>query len=103
MTHGRLAGHERPDLRDRYLVLGQHLEQDRLQGLVRAVDLVDQQHHGLGGATASSSGRGARNRSEKKTLSCAPIRSIAACRSGASATNWPIFSRRIWVYSSCLP
>ena len=46
---------------------------------------------------ASSSGRGARKRSEKNTLSCAPIRSTASFRSGASATTWPIFSRRIWV------
>ena len=46
---------------------------------------------------ASSRGRGARNRSEKNTLSCAPIRSTADSRSGASATTWPIFSRRIWV------
>ena len=47
--------------------------------------------------TDSSSGRAARNRSEKKTLSCAPIRSTASLRSGASATTCPIFSRRIWV------
>ena len=46
---------------------------------------------------ASSSGRAARKRSEKNTLSCAPIRSTAEFRSGASATTWPIFSRRIWV------
>ena len=52
---------------------------------------------GLGERIDSSSGRGARNRSEKNTLSCAPIRSTAAPRSGASATTWPIFSRRIWV------
>ena len=45
---GRVAGDERPYLRHRHLVLGEHLEQYRLQGLVRAVDLVDQQHHGVG-------------------------------------------------------
>ena len=46
---------------------------------------------------ASSSGRGARNRSEKKMLSCLAIRSIDSFRSGASAMNSPIFSRRICV------
>ncbi len=52
---------------------------------------------------ASSSGRGARKRSEKNTLSWDPMRSTAEARSGASETSCPIFSRRIWVYISCLP
>ncbi len=52
---------------------------------------------GSGERIASSSGRAARKRSEKNTLSWAPIRSTASSRSGASATTWPIFSRRIWV------
>ena len=46
----RVAGQERAYLRHRYLILGEHFEEDRLQGLVRAVNLVDQQHHGIGRA-----------------------------------------------------
>src|SRR5919106_748207 len=34
----------RPELRNRDLEVGEHLEQERLELLVRAVDLVDQQH-----------------------------------------------------------
>ena len=75
----------------------QRLQQYRFERLVGAVDLVDEQHHRFSERIASSSGRGARKRSEKNTLSCAPIRSTASFRSGASATIWPIFSRRIWV------
>ena len=44
----RMPGHERAYLWHRYLILGEHFEQDRLQGLVRAVHLVDQEHHGIG-------------------------------------------------------
>ena len=53
--------------------------------------------HGFSDRIDSNSGRAARNRSEKNTLSWAPIRSTADSRSGASATTCPIFSRRIWV------
>ena len=35
-----------PELRDRHLELGQQLEQERLELVVGAVELVDQQHHG---------------------------------------------------------
>ena len=41
----RLDGAE---LRDRHLEIGQHLEQERLEGLVGAVELVDQQHRRAG-------------------------------------------------------
>ena len=34
----------RPDLGDRHLPLGQHLEQERLKSLVGAIDFVDEQH-----------------------------------------------------------
>ena len=33
----------------------------------------------------------------RDTVAMRPIRSTAVSRSGASATTWPIFSRRIWV------
>ena len=46
----RLAtGADRAELRDRDLEVGEHLEQERLELLVGAVDLVDQQHDGLVG------------------------------------------------------
>ena len=47
---GRLAARaDRAELGDRDLEVGEHLEQERLELLVGAVDLVDQQHHGLVG------------------------------------------------------
>ena len=48
ITLGRRARRDRADLRDRDLEVGEHLEQERLELLVGAVDLVDQQHDGLG-------------------------------------------------------
>ena len=39
-----LGGADRPDLRDRDLEVREHLEQEGLELLVGAVDLVDQQH-----------------------------------------------------------
>ena len=46
--HGRLAaGADRAELGDRDLEVGEHLEQERLELLVGAVDLVDQQHDRL--------------------------------------------------------
>ena len=47
-TAGRVRGRDRPDLRDRDLEVGEHLEQERLELLVGAVDLVDQQDDPLG-------------------------------------------------------
>ena len=52
---------------------------------------------GSGERIASSSGRAARNRSEKNTLSSALIRSTAVATSGVSAMTLPSFSRSIWV------
>jgi hypothetical protein len=40
----RRARGDRAELRNRQLVLGQHLEQERVERLVSAVDLADQQH-----------------------------------------------------------
>ena len=40
----RMGGADRADLRDRHRRLGQQLEQERLEVVVGAVDLVDQQH-----------------------------------------------------------
>ncbi len=47
---GQVLRRDRADLGDGDLELREQLEQDRLQRLVGAVDLVDQQHDGLGGA-----------------------------------------------------
>ena len=48
--HGRLAsGPDRAELGDRDLEVGEHLEQECLELLVGAVDLVDQEHNGLVG------------------------------------------------------
>ena len=48
--HGRLAARaDRAELGDRDLEVREHLEQERLELLVGAVDLVDQQHDGLVG------------------------------------------------------
>ena len=51
-TSGRRAesaGHDRPELGDRHLVIGQDLQQQRLGLDLDAVDLVDQQHDGIVG------------------------------------------------------
>jgi hypothetical protein len=45
--HVGRARRDRADLRDRDLEVGEHLEQERLELLVGAVDLVDQQHDRL--------------------------------------------------------
>ncbi|CAB5011544.1 unannotated protein [freshwater metagenome] len=42
--HGRCGGAERPELGHRDRVVGEDLEQERLELVVGAVDLVDQQH-----------------------------------------------------------
>ena len=44
MTRGGVLGAQRPHLGNRDLEVGQHLEQIGLEGLVGAVQLVDQQH-----------------------------------------------------------
>ena len=41
---GRLLGSKRPELGDRHRVVGQDLEKERLEFVVGAVDLVDDQH-----------------------------------------------------------
>ena len=48
-TSGRRDGGDRPQLGDRDLEVGQQLEQEGLELVVGAVDLVDQQHHRLAG------------------------------------------------------
>ena len=45
----RLVGLHGAELRDRDLEVGQHFEQERLERLVGAVELVDQQHRRAGG------------------------------------------------------
>ncbi len=99
----RVPGHERPDLRHRYLILGEHLEQDRLQGLVRAVHLVDQQHHGIGRTDGfEQRARGEEALGEEGTLLLRdPL--DRGMQVGGVPSSWPIFSRRSWVYRSCLP
>ena len=42
-------GRDRPELGDRHLEVGQELEQEGLELVVGAVDLVDQEHHRLVG------------------------------------------------------
>ena len=48
ITTGRRRGADRPELGDRYREVRQELEQERLELVVGAVDLVDQQHDRLG-------------------------------------------------------
>jgi hypothetical protein len=52
---------------------------------------------GSGERTASNSGLGARNVSEKKTLSSSPILATASEMVAASAITSPILSRSSWV------
>ncbi len=47
ITSGRARGPDRPDLGDRDLEVGEQLQQERLELVVGAVDLVDQQHRRL--------------------------------------------------------
>ena len=44
MTIGGCRGLDGAELRDGHLEVGQHFEQERLERLVGAVELVDQQH-----------------------------------------------------------
>ena len=44
--HRRVRGPDRADLRDRHARVREQLEQERLEVVVGAVDLVDQQHRG---------------------------------------------------------
>ena len=68
-------GPERPELGDRDRVVGEDLEQERLELVVGPVDLVDEQHRrrpvAASWAMASSSGRRTRNRSEYSSSSMA--------------------------------
>ena len=43
-----MRGLDRAELGDRHLEVGQHFEQERLERLVGAVELVDQQHRRAG-------------------------------------------------------
>ena len=78
-TSGRCARLERAELGHRDLEVGEHLEQERLELGVGAVDLVDEQHRCAsasgwrGGAAAAS-----RKRSEKNASSCAASLSTAS-------------------------
>ena len=56
-TSGRRVGAHRAELGNRQLEVRQQLQQIGLEGLVGAVDLVDQQHRRLVAVIASSSGR----------------------------------------------
>ena len=44
--HRRMSRPHRPDLGDRHRGVGEQLEQERLEVVVGAVDLVDQEHRG---------------------------------------------------------
>ncbi len=48
MTIGGCAGLDRAELGNRHLEVGQHFEQERLEGFVGAVEFVDQQHRRAG-------------------------------------------------------
>ena len=63
MTTGRSRGADRAALGDRDREVGQELEQERLELVVGAVDLVDQQHGAVGRAQRRSIGRSIRNSS----------------------------------------
>ena len=67
MTMGGSGGLDGAEFGDRHLEVGQHLQQEGLERLVGAVELVDQQHRRAAacGSSASSNGRLIRNRSEK--------------------------------------
>ena len=69
----------RAELGHAHLEVAQDLEQEGLELGVGLVDLVDQQHDRvLASVIARSSGRGRMKRSEKKTSSCAEMRSTAS-------------------------
>ena len=68
----RLLGPDRAELRHRHLEVGEDFEQERLEGLVGAVELVDQEDRAprpLLPVSASSTGRRIRYFSEKTFLS----------------------------------
>ena len=63
----RLRGLDRAELRDGHLEVGQHLEQERLERLVGAVELVDQEHrrrrrHRARAPAAAAAGSGSARR-----------------------------------------
>ena len=63
-NHVRLVTRaDRAELGNRDLPLGQHLEEERLERLVGAIDFVDEQHRRPVAGIASSRGRLSRNRS----------------------------------------
>jgi hypothetical protein len=104
ITSGGTWALDGADLGDGHLVVGQHLQQQRLEGFFALVDLVDQQHAAAWSCSiACSSGRGCR-KSRLKNRSWKPGQLAERASSvSLSPIRWPIFSFRIWVYSSCLP
>ena len=78
-TIGGVAARIGAELGNRHLVLGQHFEQVRLERLVGAIELVDQQHRRdavLAATSACSSGRFSRKRGAK--MSCASVVAVDA-------------------------
>ena len=76
---GRMRRLHRAELRDGDLKVGEHFQEERLERLVGAVELVDQEDRRAGGSASSacSSDRLIRKRSEKtscssRSRSCAP-------------------------------
>ena len=90
---------DRADLRDRDLVVGQDFQQERLELLVRLVDLVDQQH-GAAVAAAAPAAAGAAPgsaREKNRSLEAGQLARRASSSVSAPPSSSPILSFRIWV------
>ena len=88
-----LVGPDRAELGDRHLVLRQHLEQQRLGLELDPVDLVDQQHDGVGRPDGLEQRAGQEELLGEDVLFEVPPR-------GAGAVALP--SSPAWIRSSCL-
>ena len=80
-------GADRAEFGDGDLEIGQELEQESLELVVGAVDLIDQQHRRLSRRMAASSGRSSRYFSEKIWSSIASA-SPPRCAWIASSWRW---------------
>ena len=89
-TAGRRLARDRPDLGDRDLEVGEDLEQERLELVVGAVDLVDQQHDRLvarRSPRAAGAGSGTRGRTAPPRRPCPPARRGCAAAGAGSSTR----------------
>ena len=96
--HGRAPGRlDRAQLRDRDLEVGEQLEQEGLELVVGAVDLVDQQHDRAGDARAPRAAAGASRNSRRKRSRLGRLAALGRAHREQLARIVPVIERAVHV------